>query len=198
MSDMVDISAQFEPGELQKLKDLGKAYPDIARRVWLGTLGMLLSRLRKTVRTGGGKYGVPKFAPRSEITRLLHGHGPTGGILATDAGTGSGNKKGSGLIRWWSSGVSTFRLGYLGKNIGPLVEKFQRGDTRPFTWPEVKWIKKEVPRGTVFGGGYHRPARPILEPFAQNQFPEIPKYMMKRMNSMLAKEIAKQKGTPKK
>ena len=132
------------------------------------------SKMRAVMRKGGGSSGVPAFAPRAPLSAALNPGGRQGGVLA----------KPHTIQAWKSGGVQ--HVGWVG-TLSAYGEMFQESRTYPFSKSQLHFFHRRL--GARYDSAmtqcYSRPARPVIDPLADNVRRELPRWFA----SILAKKI---------
>lgn len=167
--------------------------PALIRRASGAAANILRNQLKSVMKSAGGKYHVPKFAPYQKFTtdlRAARGHsGPFGGVLA------------STVTRWKSGDIQYVGWSEMaqGKSrpISELAIAFQDGEGGADA--EVMFIDprfrhgihklgvKDIPRS------YVSVKRDVLTSFGAHIDDNLEAFKKKRLSEAIAKQLAKDK-----
>ena len=184
MSEMVSI--RIEAPDIAKFKELASEYP---RQMYaaFGRVGSTLrARMRKVMKTGGGIFGVPQFAPHDDLTEALYGYSIKrdpiiGGMLAR-----------ASSIQMYRSG-DTLVIGWLSALEG-WTQAFQEYELREMSNAEKHSFHQILGRRGIrdVPQTYKREARPMLQPFADWHQDEIPRWLQGAIINIMQKKLNKQ------
>jgi len=138
----------------RRLRQLAKRFPKETYK-GVGRAGAALrGQLRKIMRVGGGVHGVPKFEERDPVTEdLAELKNPVPEKLG-----GRLSKKEA--IQMFSRTKGGFTVGFLSA-LEPWARAFQVEEARVMTEAERFRFLRAGHDDSI----YHRPARPVMEPF---------------------------------
>lgn len=174
---MNDFRFILNPEDVKRLDRISARFPKLVVRQWVGTATHITNRLRKTLKSGGGRDGVPAFAPRSSVTLRL-------------GKTAWGGKLKRTITKWGNP----FRGGQYWGFPGGLAEWFgehiQTSELRPYRPGERRFLQWQL-RTRNIGDLYRRPARPLIAPFAGEVPGMIRKEFVPRVMRALNKELKK-------
>ena len=167
---------------LDRLRDLARAFPSKARRVWYYIARKYRDELRDAVASQGGLHGVPKWSKPASLTRALRRRNTVGGVLARRENIVMFRRGSAQQIGWRSS-------------LAPYAEALQTAERRGWSAHErakLRAISRKVPRmrrliSSALSAGYSRPARPVIEPFARHVQATISARVAERIDKVLAR-----------
>jgi hypothetical protein len=168
-----DIS--YDKRDTNRLAKLAKRFPKETRK-GIGRAGATLrSQMRKVMRVGGGIHGVPAFEGRDPATEdLAELKNPVpeklGGKLAKSA-----------AIQMFSKTKEGFTVGFLSA-LEPWARAFQVAETRTMTTLEKIRFIRAGHDDTV----YHRPARPVVDPFSRGARRQLLVWAVRNTEKILA------------
>jgi hypothetical protein len=139
----------------------------------LGRAGAAIrSKMRKLMRRGGGSDGVSKFRPLNYLTTGVHPGRPMGGKLSQPS-----------AIQMYRQGKGALVIGFVSALVG-WAKPFQESENRAFTKGERYFFHKY---GLQTPERYVRPARNMVEPFAEYYRKEFVEWALKATNKILMK-----------
>jgi len=173
----------------RRMRDMARRYPKETVRAFYGVATKYRNKLKSLIVAGGGKYGVSAWAPKAELTALLTGDRPLGGMLRY-ANAIFYSRQGRSVVFGWHDRLSTF------------AEAIQTAENRPYTneeksrigsrlWTRYKMSLRGDTARAAMGAGYSRPARNTINPFVISQTPHIMAEIMKRTERNIAKTLSK-------
>jgi len=138
------------------------------------------NRLRKVMRIAGGEYGVPSFAPLSEMSKLLRPNREPGGALAEKSNIQK-FRMGQGQVIGWVDRLASWADCYQGAKRYP----FTRDQKAKFH----RWNRQLD--GFRIPSYYDRPARAVIDPFADHLATWFPQEVVAKFNKKVARTLAK-------
>lgn len=175
---MVAVSLEFTGESKRTLAALERETPITFRAALAGAATRVQNRLRKVMRVAGGVYGVPKFAPRSEMTLLMRPGSKPGGILA-DKGNILKWRKGDGQMIGWVDRLAAWASGIQGASRYEFQD-WQKSMLHR-NYPALKAFK--IPEY------YERPARMVIDPFAEHVSGEFAELVRERYEVLCARRL---------
>lgn len=177
---MIQVALEFTGESRRHLARLERETPRTFRAAHASAATHAQNRLRKVMKDGGGKYGVPPFAPRHQMTSLLHPGRQAGGLLA-DRGMIVKFRRGDGQVIGWVDRVAQWASCYQ----GAARYEFEA------------WQRASLHRLNRALDGYHiptwydRPARPVIDPFAAQLANEFPGMVLEAFDKAVARRLKK-------
>lgn len=179
------IELEVMAEDIAWLREQQVKFPEVVKAHFAGSVMWMKNRFSKALKSGGGCFGVPKFAPRAGVTMRLHGK-RWGGHIKPKALSKAWRKNGKQIIGIPDNNPATVNFG----------RSLQTAETRSWSRKERRYMYRRV----VFDllrPQYTRPARPIVAEFADSQFPEMVAEIRKRVDRTLKSEEKIQQITAK-
>lgn len=173
---MNDFKYILDPEDVKRLDRISARFPKLVVRQWAGVARQISNIMRKTLASGGGRNGVPVWAPRHHITLQL-GKRVWGGMLSNTI-TNWGNPFQGGQYWGFPSGVREW-----------FGEDLQTAEERPFSRAERGYLRRRL--NIKNPGVYTRPERPFLKPFSDDIPTIIREEFFPRVMKALNKELKK-------
>lgn len=172
---MNDFALILNPEDVKRLDRISARFPGLVVRQWAGVARHIANAMRKTIAVGGGRNGVPAWAPRHRITLRL-GKPAWGGMIGKTI-TAWGNPFTGGQYWGFPAGIREW-----------FGEDLQTAEERPFTRRERRYLRRRL--GLKDPGTYIRPERPFIQPFSrkipgmirQEYIPRVMKALRKELN----------------
>ncbi len=174
------VALEFDAESKALLKRLERDTPRTFRAAHAAAATRAQKRLRKVMRVGGGLYGVPAFAPRHEMTLLLHPNTKPGGMLADKTVIQKG-RVGDGQWIGWVDRLTEWASVYQGAGRYPFED----------------WQRSALHRNNRSLDGYHipeyydRPPRMVIDPFSADLAAEFPKMVIEMYEKICARRMKK-------
>lgn len=177
---MIGISLEFSGESKRLMARLERETPRTFRAAHAAAATRAQNRLRKVMRMEGGKYGVPTFAPRHEMTKRMRPNTPFGGKLSEKAQIVK-YRKGGGQVIGWVDRLSEWASAFQGH---------QRYEFQP--WQRSFFHRKHRSLdGYRIPTYYDRPARRIIDPFAADLSKEFPGMVVEMYNKYVKRRQKK-------
>lgn len=177
------VALELRREDTRRIARLASEWPREARRAHAAVAAIYRNKLGSALESQGGKYGVPRFAPPSRVTRALRWRNTVGGVL-TRRESVVRYRRGDAQVIGWPDGLE------------PYATPFQTSETRDFTRDERRslWARMRA-RGVAPAkirealDRYVRPARPVIQPFGEYVAREWPSTLARRLEAMIAKAV---------
>lgn len=179
MKSMMRMEVEVEKRSLAEMKRLAKDTPITYRKAISAAVSHAKNSLRKVMNNGGGiggTAGVPVAAEWHPITRQIQYNRKPGGRLAEKRSIVAFKRDG-GWIIGWPDGMAGAALQYQ----SAANYRFEKSQLKYFERRHVK----DVP------AWYSRPARPIIEPFANYLDEWFPNEIRSQYDRIAARRIKK-------
>ena len=178
---MIGVALEFTGESKRLLARLERETPRTFRKALAGAATHAQNQLRKLMRIKGGDYGVPKFAERHELTGMLWPGRKFGGVLAEKDQIKKW-KKGDGWVVGWVDRLSEWASAHQGS---------LRYEFAP--WQKSYFHRKAGARlkGYKIPAYYSRPARPVIDPFADRLSREFPGMVIEMYNKAVKRRQKK-------
>ena len=177
---MIGVALEFTGESKKVLARLERETPRTFRAAHAAAATRAQNRLRKVMRKEGGVYGVPKFVPRHEMTRLMRPGLPFGGKLSEKAHIVK-YKKGNGQVIGWVDRLSEWASAFQGAE----RYAFQPWQRRFFHQKHRSLDGFRIPTW------YNRPERKIIDPFAADLSKEFPGMVVEMYNKYACNRMKK-------
>lgn len=187
----MNVQVAFDEQDVKWLEKMSRKFGGIITVEFAGVVRRLANRMKKSVEQGGGLYGIPAFAPRATLTERLHG--PSwGGLYPLKQ-----------MIGYWRSKKSGEQfIGFKSKNKLAMVfgQTLQTAADREFSKDERRAIyrlgmNRRTHSVDVFT--YHRPARPVVRAFIDDQRGFLYSETRRRVERILKSEAKVQAANAK-
>lgn len=178
---MIGVALEFTGESKRLLARLERETPRTFRAAHAAAATRAQNRLRKLMRVKGGMYGVPKFAERHELTGMLWPERKFGGMLSEKAQIVK-YRKGDGQVIGWVDRLAEWASAHQ----GPLRYEFE-------PWQKSYFHRKAGARlkGYKIPAYYSRPARPVIDPFADHLSREFPGMVIEIYNKLVKRRQKK-------
>ena len=179
MADGFGLYTFVEPSDVERIRYVARTHPKAIEKAWNGVTLRAANTLRKVMRDGGGQHGVPAFESKHWVSETLHPGRPFGGDLPRRF-----------IARWRKPG-SRGTVQYIGFiDRAPFAAKFgeflQTAEHRKMTVGESRWLAYRLKQWPRFP--YRRPARPLIEPFAD----ELPRVFKRHLVPYIERELKRE------
>lgn len=158
--------------DTSSLLSLERTLPGVYIRACGQAASVFRRKLRAVLMHGGGRDGVPKLKGRAWGF-------PAGGRAILQGRSVDLRTR----VRAWRRGRLQF-IGWPGR-LGDWVGEVLEAERRAWTSGERSWVAKRS--RSLLRGGYNRPARPVMEPFAQFVAQHLRDYIAGAANRLLEK-----------
>jgi hypothetical protein len=177
---MIQVALEFTGESRRHLARLERETPRTFRAAHAAAATRAQNRLRKVMKMGGGHGGVPPFAPRHQMTHLLHPGRQAGGLLA-DKGMIVKFRRGDGQVIGWVDRVAQWASCYQ----SAARYEFE-------TWQRADLHKRHRElNGYHIPSWYDRPARPVIKPFTDQLSKDFPGMVLEAFNKAVARRLKK-------
>lgn len=177
---MIAVEMEFDGESKRLMKRLEHDTPITFKSAHAAAATRVQNRLRKVMRSAGGVYGVPSFAPLSEMSRRIRPNQKAGGILS-DRGMIHKWRQGDGQVVGWVDRVTAWASNY-------------QGAARYAFEGHKKAALHRIYRSL---DGYHipefydRPARMVIDPFSAHLAAEFPQLVLEAFDKAAARALGK-------
>lgn len=180
---MIQIQLELAGESRAHLARLEREAPRTFRGAHAAAATYACNRLRKIVREfGGPKYGIPKFAPRHEMTTMIAPWRRPFGRLA-DKESIVCFKRGEGQVVGWVDNLAGWASGVQGAARHEFEARHRA----------ALHLRYHALDGYRIPTYYDRPARLVIAPFAEHLQKEFPAMVLERFNSKVAGLLKKGK-----
>lgn len=186
MSSSADFTVVWNKEDLRAIERIAKAEPQAVYRGWIAMTTHTANKLRKIIRTGGGRDGVDAFPAKD--TTIFRPRENWGGRL--------GGKSLKDTIAYRARGtVAVVGFSPDSKQASAFGEAFQTFLGRAWSPGERAYIHRRLRKRTIVVNDKIRQARPVIAGFAnylRAWFPvETRKTIEKRYAQILKKRASK-------
>ena len=186
MSSSADFTVVWNKEDLRAIERIAKAEPQAVYRGWIAMTTHTANKLRKVIRTGGGRDGVDAFPPKD--TTIFRPRENWGGRLG-------GNALKNTIAYRARGTVSVVGFSPDSKQASAFGESFQTFLGRAWSPRERYFIHKFLGKRTIVVNDKIRQPRPVIAGFADHLrawFPvETRKTIEKRYAQILKKRASK-------
>ena len=180
---MITASVMWDADSARKLEKLSRVDARLFRRARGRAANAAKRALFSTIRRHGNpKYGVAKLAKRQGITVATNGGKPSDvfGRFSSDERYLVAYIRGDEQVIGWADRLHGF------------LSALQDASDRDFNKHELKRfyaVAKANGRKANIPASYHRPARPVIDPFAESMRTVYPSWIVANFEKMYAKKV---------
>lgn len=178
------FTVDFDKEGMRRLLALQRRFPRETYRGIGRAASTIRSKMRKVMKVGGGIEGVPKFDGLDEITEELRAQGL---VKRSVPNTVGGKLSEPSAIQMFKNGKGRFQVGFV-TGLEPYAKMFQTSNVRQLKRSEAILFHRAGYRGASV---YDRPARPVVEPFAERMGRDLTKWAIRNTEKILEKAAAK-------
>lgn len=177
---MIAVEMEFDGESKRLMKRLERETPITFKTAHAAAATRVQNRLRKVMRSAGGMYGVPSFAPLSEMSKRMRPNQKPGGILA-DKGMIHKWRQGDGQVVGWVDRVTEWASNYQGA-ARYAFQQYQKASLHR-TYRQLD--------GYHIPDFYDRPARMVIDPFSAHLAVEFPKLVLDAFDKAAGRAMRK-------